>query len=155
PAEGDPLPFDLARAHALYKGLFGEVEDLIKGRHLIIVPSGPLSALPFQVLVHALPAGSEAGAVQRPVGRLGAEVGPLKGQAREGLAIIRVSPDGPAATSGVRPGDLLLRIGGEAPSDVGEALQTIQTYGAHTPVVLHLLRDGRPLEITVTLGLGL
>ena len=28
---GKPLPFDAARAHALYKGLFGEVEDPIKG----------------------------------------------------------------------------------------------------------------------------
>ena len=48
-----PLPFDPARAHALYKALFGQVEDLIKGKHLLIVPSGPLTQLPFQVLVTA------------------------------------------------------------------------------------------------------
>jgi CHAT domain-containing protein/tetratricopeptide (TPR) repeat protein len=47
----DPLPFDHARAHKLYMGLFGEVQDLIKGKHLLIVPSGPLTQLPFQVLV--------------------------------------------------------------------------------------------------------
>jgi CHAT domain-containing protein len=45
------LPFDLARAHGLYQGLFGEIEDVIKGKHLLIVPSGPLTSLPFQVLV--------------------------------------------------------------------------------------------------------
>src|SRR5208337_5073479 len=45
------LPFDLARANSLYKALFGEAEDLIKGKDLIIVPSGPLTQLPFQVLV--------------------------------------------------------------------------------------------------------
>ena len=45
------LPFDLARAHKLYKDLLGEVEDLIAGKHLLIVPSGPLTQLPFQVLV--------------------------------------------------------------------------------------------------------
>ncbi len=50
-AAGRALPFDVARAHALYKALFGEVEDLIKGRHLLLVPSGPLAQLPFQVLV--------------------------------------------------------------------------------------------------------
>jgi CHAT domain-containing protein/Tfp pilus assembly protein PilF len=44
-------PFDLARAHALYKGLFGEVEDLIKDKHLLVVVSGALNALPLQVLV--------------------------------------------------------------------------------------------------------
>src|SRR4029453_11751575 len=35
----------------LYSGLFGAVEDVIKSRHLLIVPSGPLTQLPFHVLV--------------------------------------------------------------------------------------------------------
>jgi CHAT domain-containing protein/tetratricopeptide (TPR) repeat protein len=52
---GKPLPFNLARAHALYKVLFGEVEDLIRGKHLLIVPSDALNALPFQVLVTEKP----------------------------------------------------------------------------------------------------
>jgi CHAT domain-containing protein/tetratricopeptide (TPR) repeat protein len=46
-----PLPFDLARAHELYKALFGQIKDLIKDERLLIVPSGPLTQLPFQVLV--------------------------------------------------------------------------------------------------------
>ena len=49
------LPFDLDKAHALYQALFGQIEDLIKGKHLLIVPSGPLTQLPFQVLVTAAP----------------------------------------------------------------------------------------------------
>ena len=53
PAPSDPLPFDHTRAHELYKALFGEVEDLIAGKHLLVVPSGPLTQLPFQVLVTA------------------------------------------------------------------------------------------------------
>jgi CHAT domain-containing protein/tetratricopeptide (TPR) repeat protein len=48
---GKPLPFDLARAHELYRALFGQIEDLIKDKHLLIVASGPLMQLPFQVLV--------------------------------------------------------------------------------------------------------
>jgi CHAT domain-containing protein len=55
---GKPLPFDLVRAHALYKGLFGEVEDLIRGKQLFVVPSGALNALPLQVLVIEQPAES-------------------------------------------------------------------------------------------------
>jgi tetratricopeptide (TPR) repeat protein len=51
-AFGAPLlPFDLERAHALYRALFGQVEDLIKDKQLLVVPSGPLVQLPFQVLV--------------------------------------------------------------------------------------------------------
>ncbi len=56
---GKPLPFDHARAYRLYQALFGQVEDLIKGKQLLIVPSGALTQLPFQVLVTALPAGSD------------------------------------------------------------------------------------------------
>jgi CHAT domain-containing protein/tetratricopeptide (TPR) repeat protein len=52
---GKPLPFDLGRAHKLYAALFGGAEDLIKGKHLLIVPSGPLTQLPFHVLVTAPP----------------------------------------------------------------------------------------------------
>ena len=60
----DTLPFDAARAHALYKALFAEVEDLIAGKHLLIVPSGPLTQLPFQVLVTATLSGTDHRATQ-------------------------------------------------------------------------------------------
>src|SRR5262249_34996900 len=50
-----PLPFDLGKAHELYQALFGQVEDMIKGKRLLIVPSGPLTSLPFQVLVTKKP----------------------------------------------------------------------------------------------------
>lgn len=48
---GALLPFDLQRAHALYLALFGQVEDLIADKHLLLVPSGSLTMLPFHVLV--------------------------------------------------------------------------------------------------------
>jgi CHAT domain-containing protein/Flp pilus assembly protein TadD len=55
---GKPLPFDVSRAHALYRVLFSGVEDLIKGKELLLVPSGPLTRLPFQVLVTSAPTSS-------------------------------------------------------------------------------------------------
>jgi CHAT domain len=63
PAPEQPLPFDLARAHRLYATLFGEVSDLIKGKHLLIVSSGPLTQLPFQVLVTRPPTSDDPRAV--------------------------------------------------------------------------------------------
>jgi tetratricopeptide (TPR) repeat protein/CHAT domain-containing protein len=47
----DVLPFDTARAHALYQSLLGKAAALIKRKHLLVVPSGALTTLPFQVLV--------------------------------------------------------------------------------------------------------
>ena len=55
------LPFDLERAHGLYKALFAPVEDMIKDKHLVIVPSGSLSSLPFNVLVTEPPKVADPG----------------------------------------------------------------------------------------------
>ena len=45
------LPFDLERAHGLYKTLLAPIEDVIKDKQLLVVPSGSLVSLPFNVLV--------------------------------------------------------------------------------------------------------
>ena len=55
PRQSGSLPFDPARAHRLYKALLGDVVELIKGKHLLFVPSGALTQLPLQVLVSAPP----------------------------------------------------------------------------------------------------
>jgi CHAT domain-containing protein len=56
PADGPRELFDLGLAHELYGTLLGPVETLIKDkRHLIVVPSGPLTALPFHLLVTEQP----------------------------------------------------------------------------------------------------
>jgi len=48
--------FDLGIAYELYTSLLGPVEPLIKGkRHLLVVPFGPLTALPFHLLVTEKP----------------------------------------------------------------------------------------------------
>jgi CHAT domain-containing protein len=48
--------FDLERAHRLYQLLLGPVADVVNSkRHLIIVPTGPLTSLPLQVLVKEAP----------------------------------------------------------------------------------------------------
>jgi CHAT domain-containing protein/Tfp pilus assembly protein PilF len=55
-----PLPFDHARAHGLYKALFSQIDDLIKDKkHLLLVPSGALTQLPFQALITAPPAAGD------------------------------------------------------------------------------------------------
>jgi CHAT domain-containing protein/tetratricopeptide (TPR) repeat protein len=55
PAQGEPLPFDFEKAHELFAALFGPVADVIEGKELILVPSGPLATLPFHVLLTEKP----------------------------------------------------------------------------------------------------
>jgi CHAT domain-containing protein/tetratricopeptide (TPR) repeat protein len=54
-SENELPPFDAAAAHALYRDLFGGIEDLIKDKSLLIVPSGALTQLPFEALVTEKP----------------------------------------------------------------------------------------------------
>jgi CHAT domain-containing protein/tetratricopeptide (TPR) repeat protein len=54
---GKPVLFDLRLANELYGELIKPVERLVKDKeHLLIVPSGPLTALPFHLLVTEKPA---------------------------------------------------------------------------------------------------
>src|SRR5262249_55245536 len=48
-------PFDAAQAFSLYRDLFGSIEDLIKDKTLLVVPSGALTQLPLEVLVTSAP----------------------------------------------------------------------------------------------------
>jgi CHAT domain-containing protein len=49
---GKPAMFDVVGAHALYQQLLGPFEATIKDKkNLIVVPTGPLTSLPFQLLV--------------------------------------------------------------------------------------------------------
>jgi CHAT domain-containing protein/Tfp pilus assembly protein PilF len=50
------LPFDLLRANQLYRILFEQVADLVSGKHLLVIASGPLAMLPLHVLVVSEPA---------------------------------------------------------------------------------------------------
>ncbi|MFH0300428.1 CHAT domain-containing tetratricopeptide repeat protein [Bradyrhizobium sp. 31Argb] len=56
----DQLPYDLDRAFGLYQALLQPVEKDIEGKELILVPSGPLATLPFQLLLTDKPASDGA-----------------------------------------------------------------------------------------------
>jgi CHAT domain-containing protein/Tfp pilus assembly protein PilF len=61
--EGKPESFDLGRSHDLYALLLGPVDALIRDkRHLLVVPSGPLTSLPFHLLVTEKPEADARGA---------------------------------------------------------------------------------------------
>jgi CHAT domain-containing protein/Tfp pilus assembly protein PilF len=52
---GGPLPFDLDRAYALYQALLEPAAKEIDGKELVLIPSGPLATLPFEVLLTSKP----------------------------------------------------------------------------------------------------
>jgi hypothetical protein len=158
--QGRPLPFDTARAHALYTALLGQVEAIIKGKQLLIVPSGALTQLPFQALVTNLPAGAVAGEIQREVGQLGVRIGPISDEDRRrlpadvlgGVRIVNLTPAGPAEQAGLRAGDILLAVDQQSFAAVPEAIAAIQAAGPASKVSLKLVRNGQRIDLAVTLG---
>jgi CHAT domain-containing protein len=55
PQQGGELPLDAAIAAELFEQLLGPFAESIRGKHLLIVPSGPLTSLPFGVLLAEKP----------------------------------------------------------------------------------------------------
>ena len=159
----ETLPFDLARAHALYKELFGQAEDLIRNKRLIVVPSRALAQLPLQVLVTGLSDPEAARPRAKQVTRLGAELLDIQEDARrqlrlrpnEGVLVHRPVVGGPADRAGVRAYDVLLSISGTSVASVEAATKFIRSRTPQTKVVLRLLRADKEnqikeIQITVT-----
>ena len=60
-----------------------------------------------------------------------------------GVAVTEVLPDSPAARAGIRPGDVVRRIGGEPVRSVGGLRRALALLRAGREVEIELVRDGR------------
>jgi len=157
---GKPLPFDLARAHDLYAALLGPVAQLIRGKHLLVVPSGALAQLPLQVMVQSLPAGVAAGEQPREVALLGAELRDLSEEERrqtriegkDGVLIVKPVAGGAAERAGLIVGDVLLAVNGTAVTATAQAVQTVRSQMPRSRVSVAIWRQGKRQEIDVELG---
>ncbi|MFJ5705931.1 S1C family serine protease [Streptomyces sp. NPDC093105] len=63
-----------------------------------------------------------------------------------------VTPDGPAAKAGLRPGDVITKVDGQRVHNGEELIVKIRAHRPGDELVLTLTRDGRELTRTVTLG---
>jgi hypothetical protein len=69
-------------------------------------------------------------------------------QTEDDLTILEISPGSPAEKAGLKPGDRILKLGGEALPDLAKLRELIQKSPAETKVVVR--RDGKELELPVT-----
>ncbi len=69
--------------------------------------------------------------------------------AEEGNSVMK---NGPAAKAGVKDGDILLSLNGDAIGKVASVATLVSEYRPGTKVTLKVLRDGKTLELTATLG---
>ena len=151
---GSAMPaFDLARAHALYRLLLAPVQTVIRGKsRLVLVPTGPLTSLPFQVLVTEPPAAglAQAEALKRASWLVRSHATAVLPSVPSLAALRRVGAELKAAEPFLGVGDPVLN-GPSAPAASGQsragatALAAVYRNGVAD---LRALRDLVPLPET-------
>jgi len=70
----------------------------------------------------------------------------------DGALVAQVDPRSPAAAAGLKPGDVVLKIGGEAIAQAGALSARIAQQQPGDQVALAIWRQGKAVDVTVTLG---
>jgi serine protease Do len=114
-------------------------------------------AIPINMAKRAMESLVKTGKVTR--GYLGATIGPVtpelaqefKAPDTSGALVQDVSPGGPAAKAGLKPGDIIRKFNGQTVGDSAELLAMVASTNPGTPVTLEVFRNGQPQTVTITL----
>ncbi len=90
--------------------------------------------------------------------RLGVRTQPLDGQLAEyfgagsgGVLVTSVTAGSPAATAGLKAGDVITKVNGSAVQDTGDVLDAVSDVPDAGTVTLDIVRDRKPSTVTATL----
>jgi serine protease Do len=72
--------------------------------------------------------------------------------AAKGALVDSLTADGPAAQAGLKSGDVITRVNGEPVSSSADVTQHVAMAKPGEPIHLDVLRDGRPIQVTVRSG---
>ncbi|MCY2934296.1 MAG: trypsin-like peptidase domain-containing protein [Planctomycetota bacterium] len=70
----------------------------------------------------------------------------------KGALVAMVMPGSPAASAGLKSGDVITKLGGESVTDSGKLRIQIASLEVGAKVAVEYLRDGKPDALTVTVG---
>jgi serine protease Do len=71
---------------------------------------------------------------------------------KNGVLVQQVQPGGPAATAGMKPGDIITTIDGRSIKDGDDLVSDIASRRPGSSIRLGFMRDGKPQDATVTVG---
>lgn len=69
-----------------------------------------------------------------------------------GVLVVKVMPDSPAATSGLRAGDVIQKLNGQAVIDADTVQQAVENSSVGGNLRLEVHRNGQNLNLAVRLG---
>lgn len=142
--------------------LFNENGDVIGINTAIISPSGGSIGIGFsvpsnlaQTVIEQL---QEFGETRR--GWLGVRIQQVTDDIAEsldmedprGALVAGVTPDGPAEEAGIKPGDIVLTFDGKEVATMRELPRIVADTAVSKAVSVIVLRDGKEVEVKVTLG---
>lgn len=115
-------------------------------------------AIPSNMAKHVMEDLIKTGKVSR--GYLGATVGVITPELAKqfqvpdsnGALVNDVAPDGPAEKAGIKSGDVIRTFNGNKVSDFEQLTNTVAESNPGSVVTLGVLRDGKMMDIKVTLG---
>ncbi len=76
----------------------------------------------------------------------------MKLSSLQGILISEVMPGGPASKASMKSGDVVLAFNGEPVNSTGEFRNAVAAAGAGATAKLDVVRDGKPIGVTATLG---
>ncbi len=115
-------------------------------------------AIPSQMVQHVMNDLIKTGKVER--GYLGVTIGDLNDELAKqfnvpdtyGALIQDVEKGGPADKSGLKAGDVVRTLNGQSIDSKGTLTAMVTNFNPDTTVTLGIIRDGKPMDIKVTLG---
>lgn len=139
----------------------GEVIGIANGRIQGFMGEGSLSRnVPASILTRVAPDLIANGSVTYPhLGLSGGNLSVAQAAAigldtiHAGAFVNRLQPDGPAASGGIEEGDIVVLLGGNQVRTFSEMVgMLILDYDAGDEISIGVLRDGKTVDLTVTLG---
>jgi serine protease Do len=115
-------------------------------------------AIPASIVKDVVESLKTSGTVTR--GWLGVKIQPVTPDLAEGLGLEKpegaivseLTENSPALKAGLRPGDTILKAGGEAISDARDLARTVAKLAPGKDVEFSIVRDGKPQTVTVAIG---
>ncbi len=106
-------------------------------------------AIPSQIAQPIVAALREKGSVER--GWLGVSV-PDQAGARNGVTLAGVDPNGPAGHAGLRRGDVVVAVDGQAVNSSHALINAVSAVSPGSSVTLDIRRGGQAMKVAVTVG---
>jgi serine protease Do len=143
--------------------LFNNAGEVVGMNTAIFSPGGGSVgigfAVPSDMITEIVADLADDGAIER--GWLGVQIRPMTDEVAEvlgydapvGAVVESVAPDSPAALAGLQTGDILLQLDGVDLEDTRALQRAVADVDPDTEVAVTLLRKGREMTVTVTLGM--